>query len=203
MKKVLIIGGTGNIGSAIVKELEKDTDVISASYSDSNYPVDLGDAETIDALYKNFEEKSLDGIVCAAARGVVFKKPEAMTIDDYTNSMQQKLLGQIQLVLKGMKYLNDNGSFTLTTGCLNRDYITGGSAAAMINDAVEGFAKASALELPRGLRINVVSPNLLEVSAEQYAALMPGFPTVNSDKVVKAYRKSIYGVQTGQVYTIE
>ncbi len=126
-----------------------------------------------------------------------------MTIDDYVNSMQQKLLGQIQLVLKGMKYLNDNGSFTLTTGCLNRDYITGGSAAAMVNDAVEGFAKASALELPRGLRINVVSPNLLKVSAEQYAALMPGFPTVSSVDVGKAYRKSVYGVQTGQVYKVE
>ena len=203
MKKVLIVGGTGNIGCAIVKELEKDTDIISVSYSDSNYPIDLANAETIEALYKKFEEKSLDGVICAASRGVIFKKPEAMTIDDYTNSMQQKLLGQIQLVLKGMKYLNDNGSFTLTTGCLNRDYITGGSAAAMINDAVEGFAKASSLEMPRGLRINVVSPNLLEVSAEQYAALMPGFPTVSSDKVAKAYRKSIYGVQTGQVYTVE
>jgi len=86
---------------------------------------------------------------------------------------------------------------------MNRDLVLNGSAAAMVNNAVEGFVKAASLELPRGIRINAVSPALLEESVEKYSELCPGFEPVSSAKVARAYRKSIYGVQSGQIYHVD
>ncbi len=198
--KILVVGASGTIGSAIVKELQKDTDILSASLNSGDYKVDLGDVASIGKLFKNIND--LDGIVCAAARGVVFKPLVDMSIDDYIASMQQKLLGQLYLALEGIKVLNDHGSITLTTGIMNRDFVQNGSAAAMVNNAVEGFVKAAALDLPRGIRMNVVSPALLEESVEKYSQLCPGFEPVSSAKVARAYRKSIYGIQSGQIYHV-
>jgi NAD(P)-dependent dehydrogenase (short-subunit alcohol dehydrogenase family) len=199
--KVLIIGSTGTIGSAILNELKKDTDIITASFSGGDIQVDLTDATSIKALYK--KAGPLDAVICAAARGVIFKKLPEMTRDDYVNSMQSKLIGQMDVVLQGQSLLNSGGSFTLTTGTLNRDPITGGSAAAMVNNAVEAFVSLAALELPNQLRINVVSPALLTESAKKYEALFPGFETVAAEKVARAYRKSVYGIQTGRVYHVD
>ena len=136
------------------------------------------------------------------SRGVVFKALADMAPEDYLASMQQKLFGQLTLVLEGAKVLNDKGSITLTTGIMNHDFVLHGTAAAMINSAVEGFAQAAALDLPRGIRLNVVSPALLEESAELYKDFCPGFEPVSSAKVARAYRKSLYGVQTGRVYQV-
>ena len=77
----------------------------------------------------------------------------------------------------------------MTTGILNRDFVLNGSAAAMVNNAVEGFVKAAALDLPRGIRINAISPALLEESVKKYSELCPGFEPVSSTKVARAYRK--------------
>ena len=117
-------------------------------------------------------------------------------------SMQQKLLGQIRLVQEGIKVLSAEGSITLTTGIMNRDFVSNGSVAAMINSAVEGFVKAAALDLPNKMRINAVSPALLEESVEKYSQLCPGFEPVSSAAVARAYRKSLYGIQTGQIYHV-
>lgn len=200
MKKVLIIGASGTIGSAIQANLANDTHVISANYSSGDFKVDLGDSNAIAELFKHCGK--LDGIICAAARGVVFKSIAEMSVADYLASMQQKLLGQIQVALTGITTLNDHGSITLTTGIFNRDFVKNGSAAALVNNAVEGFVKAAALDMPRGIRINVVSPALLEASAEKYATVCPGFEPVSSEKVARAYRRSFYGIQTGEIFHV-
>lgn len=198
MKKVLLIGASGTIGSAIVRELEKDTELFKASPSSCEYKVDLADSGSIKGLLQ--QTGKLDGIICAASRGVVFKPLNQMSADEYLASMQQKLFGQVTLALEGVGALNDGGSITLTTGIMNQDFVKNGSASAMINNAVEGFVKAAALDLPRGIRINVVSPALLEESAEAYAEFCPGFEPVSSAVVARAYRRSVYGIQTGQVF---
>ena len=200
MKKVLVIGGTGTIGQAIVKELSRDTDLIVAGHSRGDVQVDLSSEQSIKTLFEKTGE--LDAVICAAARGVVFKTVEDMTVQDYHNSMQQKLLGQIAVTLESLKVLKPGGSVTLTTGLMNYDFVQNGSAAAMTNNAVEGFVQSAALDLPRNIRINVISPALLKDSAEKYADLCPGFEPVSSDKVARAYRKSVYGVQTGRVYHV-
>ncbi|OGT64013.1 MAG: short chain dehydrogenase [Gammaproteobacteria bacterium RIFCSPHIGHO2_12_FULL_45_9] len=198
--KILIIGASGTIGCAIVQELKRDTQLVSANYQSGDYRVDLANSGSIVTLFKQIGQ--LNGIVCAASRGVIFKPLIEMTTEDYLTSMQQKLFGQLRLVLEGIKVLSDHSSITLTTGLMNHDFVLNGSAAALVNHAVEGFVKAAALDMPRGIRINVVSPALLEESVEKYAELCPGFEPVSSAKVARAYRKSIYGIQSGQVYHV-
>ncbi|KTC65757.1 short chain dehydrogenase (plasmid) [Legionella adelaidensis] len=200
MKKILVIGAAGTIGSAIVKELEIDTEILTAGFKSGTYQVDLGNNKSIEDLFHTIG--SLDGIICAAARGVVFKPIEEMHLEDYIASAQQKLFGQIHVVLQGIKNLHDKGSITLTTGAFNRDFVENGSAASMVNSAIEGFVQAVSLGMPRGIRINVVSPSLLAESAEQYQKVCPGFNTVPASKVAKAYRRSIYGIQSGQVFQV-
>lgn len=198
--KVLVIGASGTIGCAIVKELENDTSIVRVGHSSGEYQVDLGQPESIKQMFKAVGQ--LDAVICAASRGVIFKPTTNMTLKDYHASMQQKLFGQLCVALEGAQVLNDHGSITLTTGIMNRDFVRGGSAAAMANNAVEGFVKSAALDLPRGIRLNVVSPALLQESAEKYADLCPGFEPVSSAKVARAYRKSIYGIETGQIYCV-
>jgi NAD(P)-dependent dehydrogenase (short-subunit alcohol dehydrogenase family) len=198
--KILIIGANGTIGSAIYEELKNDTEIVTASLNHGDYRVDMGSVESIKKLFTQIGQ--LDAIVCAASRGVVLKPLAEMTREDYLASIQQKLLGQISLVLEGAKVLNDKGSFSLITGIMNHDFVKDGTAAAMVNNAVEGFAKAAALDLPRGLRINVISPALLEDSVEKYKDYCPGFEPVSREKVARAFRKSVYGIHTGRVYHI-
>ena len=72
----------------------------------------------------------------------------------------------------------------------------------MVNNAVEGFARNAAVELGRSLRINVVSPTLLDESADDYGHLFAGFETAPGTRVAQAYVRSVEGAQTGQVYKV-
>lgn len=200
--RVLIIGASGTIGGYLLQELAQDTEIITASHSQGDIRVDLGSIDSINAMYEKINTY-LDAVVCVASRGVVLKHLTEMTVEDYQTSLQQKFYGQIQVVLSGINKLREGGSFTLTTGIMNKDFIKHGSAASIVNNAVEGFVKSASLELPKQLRLNAVSPALLEDSAEAYAEYCPGFEPVSGQKVARAYRRSIYGIQTGQIFRPE
>ncbi len=199
-KKVIVIGATGTIGQAIVAELESDCDVIKVGGSSGDHTVDIASSESIAELYRQFSNAK--AVVCAAARGVVFAPLADMTKDTYLQSLQSKQLGQIDLVTQGLKLLGNDVSYTLTTGLLNCDPIAAGSAAGMVNGAVEGFARAAAIDVPAKQRINVVSPALLLESVEKYKDYFPGFLPVPAKTVALAYRKSIMGKQTGQIMQV-
>ena len=106
-----------------------------------------------------------DHVLAAAAFGG--------TIVEYakSNNLKTKDIYQwkTSLAKRGL-LVHDYGSFTLTIGVLNRDPIRMGAGAATANGAIDGFVVGSAIEMPRGLRINVVSPGLLDVSEERYGS---------------------------------
>ena len=56
--------------------------------------------------------------------------------------------------------------------------------------------------MPRGIRINAVSPGLLEESAVKYDGFFPGHETVSAARVGLAYAKSVDGALTGQVISV-
>lgn len=196
MKKVIVIGATGTIGQAICKELSRDCELIRVGNSSGEYTIDIASTGDIVSLYKKFHD--VDAVICAAARDVIFSPLIEMKKEDYVKSLQSKQLGQIDLVVQGLKLLKNDVSFTLTTGLLNSDPIVAGTAAAMVNGAIEGFVNAAAIDMPGKQRINVVSPGLLLESVEQYRDYFSGYVPVPAGIVALAYRKSVMGQQTGQ-----
>jgi NAD(P)-dependent dehydrogenase (short-subunit alcohol dehydrogenase family) len=125
------------------------------------------------------------------------------TEETFMLGLRQKVMGQANLVLAGLGAVNDGGSFTLTSGVLDRDPIRMGSGAATANGALAGFVVGAAIEMPRGLRINVVSPGLLDVSVPRYGQWFPGHEPVSSKSVGLAYAKSVEGAITGKVIIVE
>lgn len=197
--KIIVIGGTGTIGSAISKELGQRHEVITVGHSHGDIQVDISNSQSIEAMYQ--QVKNIDAIVLATGQ-VHFGQLLDMTAKEYAIGLNSKLMGQVNVVLAGIKHLNDRGSFTLTSGVLSRDPIQYGSSAAMVNGAIDAFVKSAALELPRGLRINSVSPTVITESMKDYAAYFRGFESVPAARVALAYSKSVEGLQTGQVYWV-
>lgn len=197
--KILIIGGNGTIGKSIVKELAQRHEVITAGRNSGNIHVDIEDIESIRNMYK--QVTNIDAVIIASGK-VHFGNLNEMNPELYYIGLNNKLMGQVNVVLEGVKHLNDKGSFTLTSGILNREPIVLGSSAAMVNGALDGFVKHAAIELPRGLRINVVSPTVISEAMEGYAPFFRGFKPVSAYEAALAYSKSVEGAQTGQVYVV-
>ena len=196
--KFLVVGSTGLIGSYVAKTLSKYGTVIGVSRT-TQIPVDVKDPASIKAMYEKVGK--VDAVASCIGK-VVFKPVAELTYEDYLMGFKDKALGQVELVRAGINFLNDNGSFTLMTGVLARDPIPSGSVAALANGAIESFTLAAAIDLPRGLRINTVSPNVL-VEATSYHASFPGYHQVSAQSVADAYVKSILGKQTGQIYKLD
>jgi NAD(P)-dependent dehydrogenase (short-subunit alcohol dehydrogenase family) len=102
-----------------------------------------------------------------------------------------------------MRHLKDDGSITLTSGVTNRDFIRKGANAASMNGALDDFARGASIEMPRGLRINTVSPGLLEESAKKYDGFFPGHVPVSSARVGFAFTKCVEGGLNGQVVAVD
>jgi len=197
--RIIVIGGTGTVGQAVVNELSPRHTVMAVGHRRGNITVDITDKRSIEMMYQAIG--SFDAMVATTGK-VHFGAIEKMSAAQYQIGLNDKLMGQINLVLIGLNYINDHGSFTLTSGILNRDPIRFGSSAAMVNGAIDGFVKGAAIEMPRGLRINAVSPTVLAESMDKYANYFHGFEPVNAARVALAYSKSVEGMQTGQVFCV-
>ncbi|WP_269583920.1 short chain dehydrogenase [Roseibium sp. Sym1] len=198
--KIIVVGAAGDIGRAVCAELSGRHDVITAGRTSGDIRVDLADEPSIAEMYR--ATGRVDAVVCAAGE-VEFGRLAEMTGDKYLFGLKNKVLTQINLVLAGLNAVSDDGSFTLTSGMLDRDPIRVGSGSATANGALAGFVKAAAIDMPRGLRVNVVSPGLLEASAEKYGSWFPGFEQVSSKRVGLAYLKCIEGGLTGQMVPVD
>ncbi|WP_242107706.1 short chain dehydrogenase [Luteimonas aquatica] len=197
--KILLVGASGTLGRAIDAELSADHEILRAGRGSGDFRVDLRDDASVAELFR--ATGKVDAIV-AASGNVHFGPLAEMTPAQFDSGLQDKLLGQVRLALIGQHHLNDGGSITLTTGILAEEPIRQGANATAVNAAVEGFARAAACELGRGLRINVVSPNALQESWEGYRAYFPGFEPVPAARAALAYRRSVEGVQSGRVYKV-
>lgn len=195
--RIVIVGGNGTIGRAVAKELGERHNIIIAGKTSGDILVDMMDMQSIQAMYKKLDR--VDAVIVTAGK-VEFKDMQEMQPADYEFGLQNKLMGQVNLVLAGLKHLTDLGSFTLTSGILSHDPNRYGSSASMVNAAVDGFVIGAAVEMPRGIRINAVSPTLLEDSINIYGEYFRGYPIVNNTILARAYSKSVEGVQTGKIY---
>lgn len=202
--RILLVGASGTLGRAVAAELGQRHEVIAAGRSSGSIAIDLTDVESIRRGLK--EAGELDAVISAAGT-VAFApladfKAAAFGESLHTLGITDKLLGQLNLALAARDHLRDGGSITLTTGILSEQPIVAGSSASMVNGAVEAFVCAAAIELPRGLRINVVSPNVLTEAMPSYGPFFRGFEPVPAARAALAFSRSVEGAQTGQVYKV-
>jgi NAD(P)-dependent dehydrogenase (short-subunit alcohol dehydrogenase family) len=198
--KIIVIGAEGDIGKAVCEELGVRHGVIRAGRSRGDVQVDITDRASVDAMYAR--TGTVDAVISTAGE-VHFGPLQDFSQETFMIGLQNKVMGQVNLVLAGLHTVTEGGSFTLTSGVLDRDPIRMGAGAATANGALGGFAVGAAIEMPRGLRINVVSPGLLDVSVPRYGAWFPGHEPVSSKRVGLAYAKSVEGAITGQVIIVE
>lgn len=191
--RIIVIGATGTIGRAVVDALSPRHDVVAASRS-SNPSVDIADAASIRALFASVGH--VDAVVCAAG-AARFAPLAELTDDDFAFSIANKLMGQVNVIRQALAHVNDGGSITVTSGVLGQQPAPGSGAISLVNAALEGFARAAALEAPRGIRVNVVSPPWVQETLD--AMGMKGVPGMPAEKVAAAYVESVEGSRTGEV----
>lgn len=197
--KIITIGASGTVGRAVAQELSQRHEVIRVGRTQGDYKVDITSQESVQGLFENIGR--IDAIV--SATGNLFFGPlETMTDNDFNQGLQDKLLGQVRLALTGQHYLNDGGSITLISGIVAHEPIAQGVNATTVNAGLEGFVRAAACELPRGMRINLISPTVLTESVAAYDGFFPGFESVPAASVAQAYRRSVEGIQNGRIYKV-
>lgn len=198
--RIVIIGAEGHVGRAIVSALASRHKIIKVGRNSGDVHFDITDRRSIEAMYQ--EVGRIDAVVVAAG-AIHFSPLSEFTESEFLFNLTHKAMAQINVVLAGLDYVNDGGSFTLTSGILDRDPIRMGAGAATANGALGGFVVGSAIEMPRGLRINVVSTGIQDISVERYGRFFPGHVPVSSQRVGLAYVKSIEGAVNGQVITVD
>ncbi|MEO0362912.1 MAG: short chain dehydrogenase [Pseudomonadota bacterium] len=197
--RIIVVGAAGDIGRAVCEELGARHDIVAVGRTSGDHLVDAADIDAVKALYQKIG--AFDAVISCAG-DATFAPLAELDQETFMVGLRQKVMGQVNLVLAGLDLIADGGSFTLTSGVLDRDPIRMGANAATANGALAGFVKSAAIEMPRGLRINVVSPGMLDVSAPRYGAWFPGHKPVASADVGLAYAKCVEGALTGQVEVV-
>jgi NAD(P)-dependent dehydrogenase (short-subunit alcohol dehydrogenase family) len=192
---VLVVGGTGTIGAAVVDALrDEGHQVRTAERKGGDLQVDITSADSVRAMLA--QAGRVDAIVSAAG-GAAWKPLAQLTDDDFEMSLHYKLMGQVNLARYGVDSLADGGSITLTSGVLSQEPMPGSAAVSLVNAGLEGFARAAALDLPRGIRINVISPPWVTETLQAMGMdTSIGMPAA---QVARAYVDAVKGSQTGQV----
>lgn len=197
--KILIIGGNGTIGKKLTEYFKQNHEVLIAGRTSGDVTVDISNSESIQSMFNKVG--TVDAIICAAGEAK-WKPFDELTEADYYIGFKSKLMGQVNLVRIGQKYLSKSGSITLTTGILADAPVPMTASAAMVNGAIHSFVKAVILELDGNIRVNVVSAGMVADAAEKYDAYFPGHNPIPMQKVVNGYRKSVEGRQTGEIIRI-
>jgi NAD(P)-dependent dehydrogenase (short-subunit alcohol dehydrogenase family) len=198
--KILLVGAHGTVGRGVAAELGQRHEIVDAGRKGASVALDLADRDSIRRALDKVGK--LDAIVSAAGQ-VGWKPLLDLTAEDWAYSVANKLMGQVTLALVGQAYLRDGGSITLTSGVLRDNPVPYGSAASLANGGIEAFVRAAAIELPRGLRINAVSPGVLLESMDSLGPFFRGFEPVPAARVALGYARSVEGAETGRVFAIE
>ena len=203
--RILVIGASGVLGRAILAELSPRHDIVSAGSKSGDVRIDIADPASIVRGLK--AAGPLDAVACAAG-AVNFHplsaiKPATIEQSSYGLGLNNKLMGQVNLALAARDHLErrrlDHPHFRRVTGDAP---IPAGSSASMVNGGLISFVMAAAVELPRGIRINLVSPTVFEESMAEYGPFFRGFDPVPVARAARAFSRSVEGLETGKTYRV-
>jgi NAD(P)-dependent dehydrogenase (short-subunit alcohol dehydrogenase family) len=192
--KLLLIGATGTIGQAIAAALSPRHEIIAASLNSGHARVDITDSTSIRALFDAVGQ--VDGVIIAA--GAARRKPLAQLEDeDFEFSLHNKLMGQVNVVRESLHRVRDNGVIIITSGQAGRSPSPGSAIISLVNAGLEGFMRGAALEAPRGIRVNAVSPSSVSETLRKVGVdTTSGMP---ASTVAQAYVRVVETAVTGQV----
>ncbi len=196
--KVLVIGGRGVIGSAVVELLSAQHQVLVGGRSSGDVQVDMTDPASIEAMYQAHPD--LDAVVVTAGH-VPFKPLSQLTEADWQDGLNHKLLGQVRLVQSGARHLKAGAVFVLTSGLLEREHISGGSCASLVNAGLAAFVRSAAQELWGRARVNLVSPGPV-AGDERGAAAFAGFMSISSEQIARSYLRALSQPLSGKVLEV-
>lgn len=193
--KIILVGASGTMGTHLSKVFEQEHEIVKVGSKSGDILMDITSTESIEQMFK--QVGPFDALISTA--GPTHVGPwKTLTYQTFRKGVEGKMMGQINLVLIGQHYINPKGSFTLITGALSHDPQLNFANASAANGAVEGFVRAAAIELENGIRINAVSPTVIEDSP-QYFPYFPGDIPVTMKQLEYGFRKSVFGANTGQV----
>lgn len=194
-KRIIIVGASGTMGNYLATAFENEHEIVRVASQSGDYKIDITSTESIEQFYK--EVGAFDALISTA--GPTYVGPwKTLTDKEFRKGVEGKMMGQINLVLIGQHYINPKGSFTLISGALTHEPQLHFANASAANGAVEGFVRAAAIELENGIRINAVSPTVIEASP-QYFPFFPGEMPVTMKQLEFGFRKSVFGAATGEI----
>jgi NAD(P)-dependent dehydrogenase (short-subunit alcohol dehydrogenase family) len=194
-KRIIIVGASGTMGKYLATAFENEHEVVRVATKSGDYQVDITSISSIERLYKEVGE--FDALISTAGPTFVGSW-ENLTDKEFRKGIEGKMMGQINLVLIGQHYIKPNGSFTLISGALTHEPQLNFANASAANGAIEGFVRAAAIELGNGIRINAVSPTVIEDSP-QYFHYFPGEIPTTMKQLEFGFKKSLFGMVTGQI----
>lgn len=195
--RILVVGATGTIGKAVVAGLSARHEVIQASHHRSAERVDMSDVASIRALFDRVGK--VDAIISTAGNAK-FAPFASLSDADFQFSLDNKLMGQVNLARLGIESLNAGGSITLTSGILAQQPMPGSGAISLVNAGLEGFTRAAALEAPRGIRVNCVSPPWVSETLTSMGMNPSG--GLPSATVAQSYVESVEGSAKGRIFEL-
>lgn len=189
--RIVIVGASGKIGREIDKELSADHQIVRVGATSGDLQCDFTSTDSVSQLFEAVE--GFDHLIAVVGADSQFKKFDELNDDDYRYGFERKFLGQVRLATHGQVHIRDRGSITLTSGFL-KDYPNPFSiATGPLNAAVDTYVKNTAPLMPRGIRINVVSP------APVVEAGREGEGLVTAAQCAEYYVDVINGDMTGKV----
>lgn len=195
--KTIVVGGTGLVGTEIVRLLREEHEVISVGRTGGDLQVDIENKAAIKELFE--KTGPADAIISVAGDGIPGRFDDESD-HAFDRALQSKVMGQMNLARIGHKYLNAGGSITLTSGAVTRNPMPNTAAIAAGAGAVEAFVATAALELEDGKRINAVSLSLVKESAEKFG--MDSTGCVPATKVAEHYRECASGDFSGRAVPV-
>ena len=189
--KIIIVGASGRIGSKVDEALSERHEIVRVGVRSGDVQCDYTDPESIRSMFEKIG--GFDSLISVAGGDSMFKSFQDLNDEDYRYGFDRKFLGQVKLVQHGMGFIKDNGSFTLTSGFLSHYPNPASIATGPLNAAIDTFVRNTAPLLPRGIRVNVVSPAPIVEPGQEKRGLVTAAQTAD------LYVDAIEGNFTGQV----
>ena len=189
--KIIIVGASGRIGKEVDKTLSGSHEIVRVGVRSGDVQCDYTDTESVRGMFENIGE--FDSLISVAGGDSTFKPFQHLDDEDYRYGFERKFLGQIRFLRFGENIVRDNGSFIFTSGFLSHYPNPASIATGPLNAAIDTFVKNTAPLLPRGIRVNVVSPAPIVEPGQENKGL------VTAAETAKLYVEAVEGDITGQV----